>query len=335
MVGVTECLVCQVKFKKNSSRNVCSDECHIRHSSTLLPNGCWQWTGGKRDTGHGVSSYKNRYITAHYHSFAAFKGLPPKGLYIVQTCKNPLCVNPDHLFLSNDHPNKKSKESRDGRRTCSKCNKEKPLAEFYPKMGRCKNCHNEHVVKWQKENYDSCKKAWTKFNRKRKPGRACEFCGSNYKIGTSQKGCSVKCRFELNHEKMESGCWHWKMPKTRNGYGSFCIDGKACPAHRISYELHRGAIPEGMFVCHTCDNRKCVNPQHLFLGTHQDNMDDMNRKGRGNKGRIHFRKYTPDQCRQVISLRKDGKLFREISGILGMPEDACKRIFKFPERVKS
>jgi len=88
----------------------------------------------------------------------------------------------------------------------------------------------------------------------------------------------------------DTGCWEWtgcRDGAPRNGsdprgsYGRFALDGyHMMPAHRASYELFRGPIPDGMFVCHHCDNPPCVNPAHLFLGTAQDNADDTVRKGR-------------------------------------------------------
>lgn len=78
----------------------------------------------------------------------------------------------------------------------------------------------------------------------------------------------------------ESSCWVWTGGKCNHGYGQIKIDGKDRMAHRVSWNIHFGEIPDKLLVCHKCDNPECVNPHHLFLGTHQDNMDDRNRKGR-------------------------------------------------------
>lgn len=92
-------------------------------------------------------------------------------------------------------------------------------------------------------------------------------------------------RFFNKVNKTET-CWLWTASlRGKTGYGAFKLNGKTVDAHRLSYQLHKGEIPEGMYVCHTCDNRKCVNPEHLFLGTAKDNYHDAVVKGRIIKGR--------------------------------------------------
>lgn len=83
-----------------------------------------------------------------------------------------------------------------------------------------------------------------------------------------------------------TGCWLWASAVMSRGCGAIRINGKQCIASRVAWELFRGPIPVGHFVCHSCDNGTigCCNPDHLWTGTPQDNMDDMSRKGRGNNG---------------------------------------------------
>lgn len=75
-------------------------------------------------------------------------------------------------------------------------------------------------------------------------------------------------------------CWEWIAGKNSSGYGLFNYLGKPISSHRVSWLLHNGDIPNELYVLHKCDNRTCVNPDHLFLGTHKDNQEDKIKKGR-------------------------------------------------------
>ena len=96
-------------------------------------------------------------------------------------------------------------------------------------------------------------------------------------------------------------CWLWQASKTHNGYGQF-FAGLECRAHRVSWVLHNGPIPEGMLVLHTCDVRHCVNPSHLFLGNGRDNTRDMIKKGRMCVGSRHKRAKLTEK--DVIHIRE-------------------------------
>lgn len=106
-------------------------------------------------------------------------------------------------------------------------------------------------------------------------------------------------------------CWEWTAALNSSGYGTISVNGKERRAHRISWQLHYGTIPEGMLVCHKCDNRKCVNPDHLFLGTNSDNIHDCCVKGRRPRQsgeNNNSAKLTSDDVEEIRDLYK-GKNF--------------------------
>jgi hypothetical protein len=97
-------------------------------------------------------------------------------------------------------------------------------------------------------------------------------------------------------ENKENGCWEWNGTLTGNGYGH-CMMLDERKAHRVSYRLHCGDITPGMVIMHKCDNRICVNPEHLQQGTHKENMADMKEKGRAT--RIKKPRLTEEQVKEI------------------------------------
>lgn len=120
------------------------------------------------------------------------------------------------------------------------------------------------------------------------------------------KGIRVVDRFWQKVNKTEKiGCWEWTSTKNQKGYGLLGVGGSAIMAHRVSWFIHFGEIPDGLFVLHTCDNSSCVNPDHLFLGTNRDNMKDMYDKGRrvAHRGEeLSNAKLTNEQARKIKEL---------------------------------
>ena len=106
-----------------------------------------------------------------------------------------------------------------------------------------------------------------------------------------------------------SGCWEWIAGKTKDGYGQLRINGVSYYAHRLSFGIANGPIPEGMDVLHTCDNPACIKPVHLFLGTQSDNVKDAAKKGRMPKGSAHWKAVlTPDRVLELRRRKKNEKI---------------------------
>jgi hypothetical protein len=132
-----------------------------------------------------------------------------------------------------------------------------------------------------------------------------------------------------------SGCWLWDGASNNTGYGIFRLLPKSVSprvgAHRASYAFFKGEIPDGLVVCHRCDNRACVNPDHLFLGTLGDNAADRHRKGRSKgqrKGEHHsLATLTEEQAIQIINLVACGTLtHKEIADRFGIGSSTVTQI---------
>ncbi len=115
------------------------------------------------------------------------------------------------------------------------------------------------------------------------------------------------------------GCWIWLGGIRRKGYGMVNINGKSEQAHRASYQISVGEIPQGLCVCHTCDNPPCVNPKHLFIGTHAENRRDAATKGRLPRGEKHSQaKLSEANVMDIVKLLAIGKSHSTIAGIFGV-----------------
>lgn len=147
--------------------------------------------------------------------------------------------------------------------------------------------------------------------------RSCSICGEPFTTRKDNKArmCSRKCygkylstrmtveeRFMSKVQKTEQ-CWLWIGKKAKGGYGSFSANGKSYIAHRFYYSLINGHIPDDIKACHKCDNPPCVNPDHIFLGTQSENLQDAVQKGR-RRTRGEDNGFSKLTTQQVIEIRR-------------------------------
>jgi hypothetical protein len=121
-----------------------------------------------------------------------------------------------------------------------------------------------------------------------------------------------------------TGCLEWIGAKNNYGYGRLMVDGKNVLAHRVSYEVNVGQIPAGYDVCHKCDNRKCIEPAHLFAGTRKANMADCVSKDRQSRG--EHRPLSKLTTSEVSAIRNDSRTQREIAKDFGVAQQQVSRI---------
>lgn len=135
-------------------------------------------------------------------------------------------------------------------------------------------------------------------------------------------GRPIEIRFwEKVNRRGPNECWPWLACSQKEGYGVISYQGKTQRAHRIAFMLHHGPIPDGMFVCHACDNPSCVNPAHLWLGRNEENVQDMLDKGRNavmSGSQSGSAKLSEIDIPLIKLLRAEGLSHRKIAGIYGV-----------------
>ncbi len=141
----------------------------------------------------------------------------------------------------------------------------------------------------------------------------------------SRKGV-LKTKIDINkkiniwnhYEVSENSCWEWTLSLRTDGYGQFCVEGKMHGAHVLAYEVHnKTKVSRGLLVCHTCDNPKCINPDHLFLGTHQDNKNDCVGKHRHSRGeKVNTSKLDEKQVMEIRKIYEKGNKNQKELGII-------------------
>lgn len=142
----------------------------------------------------------------------------------------------------------------------------------------------------------------------------------------------------MKYQVTPSGCWQWTGARNVHGYGVTRCMGERAMAHRVAYMLEHGKISDGLFVCHRCDNRLCVNPDHLFLGTHADNQRDKVSKGRQHRplGNLHpNHKVNDADLESIRAKHRSGQRQVDLAREYGVTQTTISKIVTGSRKVAS
>lgn len=223
---------------------------------------------------------------------------------------------------------------------CTACQVEKDESDFYFRNSKnkiltsyCKACKSKSRKTYLEKNKDKisaiAKKRYARIHTK-----TCAICGTKFLKKGKFYTCSVKCKILANIEK-QNGCWIWTGNKFNSGYGLINTDSKARSAHRVSYETFNGPIPNGQLVCHKCDNKLCVNPDHLWLGTYVENMQDCKQKFRNTHGERNSKcKYTDIQIEEMRLLKEEGFTTARLARIFNCDQSYAQFVCRYKIRKR-
>lgn len=256
--------------------------------------GCWEWAGrldggyGRIASGSPVSGTLVHY-RAHRLSWEVANAIPvPSGMQVLHLCDNPSCVNPDHLEIGTVGENMRQKVER-GRSLFGEKNPRSVLREgLVAEIRRAVRRGASYTSLAKEYGLTSVSvgnaargKTWKNVSEPPVVG-----LGSKPRKRRRIPPLSDKDRNRLMSKTVDGdgGCWRWCGTIASDGYAVFSIGGVPYTASRVMLATN-GSDPGGLDVMHTCDNPECVNPDHLRIGTHQENMSDKVKKNRHSNGR--------------------------------------------------
>ena len=245
---------------------------------------------------------------AHRISYQIHKGRIPPAKEVDHTCNNRKCVNPTHLQLLTHRENVLKGRSPSARAA---------------RKERCDQCGGELTQGKRQRFCKPCLKIY----------RAKYYQANKMPIRRSDLPAGMYERF-MSHVRDTGDCWLWQGAKTKDGYGVANIGvvtprgtRKVLSTHRLSYLLHHGDIPDGLFVMHSCDVKLCVNPKHLRTGTRTENLHDAMAKGR-----VRFSRRTGEP-RTKLSPERVREIRRLLQSNLFSLDDIARRYRVAPKTI--